>query len=113
MPGILLLQGDLAASGPSRELAGWTTDAVCLEVLEHVDDEAGLLANVAACMRPGARLIVTVPGGASVGLRPPPRPSPPLQPGTGSGKPWKGPNSRWKQPSPQGFPPSTSTAWRC
>ena len=63
MPGALLLQGDLAASAPPRELAGWATDAVCSEVLEHVDDEACLLANVAACMRPGARLIVTVPGG--------------------------------------------------
>lgn len=63
MPGALLVQGDLEASGAPRELAGWATDAVCSEVLEHVDDEAGLLANVAACMGPGARLIVTVPGG--------------------------------------------------
>ena len=63
VPGALLMQGDLAASPPPPEFAGWATDAVCSEVLEHVDDEAGLLANVAACMRPGARLIVTVPGG--------------------------------------------------
>ena len=63
MPGALLLQGDLAASPPPRELAGWATHAVCSEVLEHVDDEAGLLAHVAACMRPGGKLIVTVPGG--------------------------------------------------
>ena len=53
VPGALLLPGDLAASAPPRELAGWATHAVCSEVLEHVDDESGLLANVAACMRPG------------------------------------------------------------
>ena len=112
MPGALLLQGDLAASAPPRELAGWATHAVCSEVLEHVDDEAGLLANVAACMRPGARLIVTVPGG-------PCRPSTATSaiaattPGTGSGTSWKGPDSGSSLRSPPVSPPSTSTAWWC
>jgi SAM-dependent methyltransferase len=42
---------------------GWAMHAVCSEVLEHVDDPRELLANAAAYMAPGCRLIVTVPGG--------------------------------------------------
>lgn len=37
--------------------------AVCIEVLEHVDDPVLLLRNARAFLAEGARLIVTVPGG--------------------------------------------------
>jgi trans-aconitate methyltransferase len=47
---------------PSRYL-GWATHAVCSEVLEHVDDPVRVLENVRPCLRPGARLVVTVPAG--------------------------------------------------
>jgi SAM-dependent methyltransferase len=39
------------------------TDAICSEVLEHVDEPQRILTNTAAVMAPGCRLVVTVPGG--------------------------------------------------
>jgi SAM-dependent methyltransferase len=38
--------------------------AICIEVLEHVEDPSGLVAEVARCLRPGATLLVTVPWSA-------------------------------------------------
>jgi len=49
---------------PPPALAGWATHAVCSEVLEHVDEPAAFLRHVRAYLGPGARLVVTVPGGA-------------------------------------------------
>jgi SAM-dependent methyltransferase len=51
---------------PPAELqayAGWATDAVCSEVLEHVDSPAAFLRAARPYLADGARLIVTVPGG--------------------------------------------------
>jgi SAM-dependent methyltransferase len=48
---------------PPTRLAGWATHAVCSEVLEHVDEPAAFLHHARAYLGPGARLIVTVPGG--------------------------------------------------
>jgi SAM-dependent methyltransferase len=51
---------------PPSELsgyAGWATDAVCSEVLEHVDDPVEFLRVSRPYLADGARLIVTVPGG--------------------------------------------------
>jgi SAM-dependent methyltransferase len=42
---------------------GWATHAVCTEVLEHIDDPLTALRNASACLAPGARLVITVPGG--------------------------------------------------
>ncbi len=42
---------------------GWATDAVCSEVLEHVDDPAAFLRAARPYLADDARLIVTVPGG--------------------------------------------------
>ncbi len=39
------------------------THAVCSEVLEHVDDPAALLRNTRQLLQPGARVVITVPGG--------------------------------------------------
>jgi SAM-dependent methyltransferase len=49
---------------PAQNLAAWATHAICSEVLEHVDDPPGLLRNARAYLSPGARVLVTVPGGA-------------------------------------------------
>jgi SAM-dependent methyltransferase len=46
-----------------EDLRGWATHAICSEVLEHVDDDVGLLAGARAVMAQGCRLVVTVPGG--------------------------------------------------
>jgi 2-polyprenyl-3-methyl-5-hydroxy-6-metoxy-1,4-benzoquinol methylase len=37
--------------------------AVCSEVLEHVDDPTTLMRNATSLLAPGARVVVTVPGG--------------------------------------------------
>ena len=64
LPSAMLSRFDLAApDGPPKELLGWASHVVCSEVLEHVDDPAPLLANAARCLKPGGRLVVTVPGG--------------------------------------------------
>jgi SAM-dependent methyltransferase len=39
------------------------THAVCSEVLEHVDDPTTLMRNAATLLAPGAKVVVTVPGG--------------------------------------------------
>ncbi|HEY4918177.1 MAG TPA: class I SAM-dependent methyltransferase [Solirubrobacteraceae bacterium] len=44
-------------------LAGWASHAVCSEVLEHIDEPVAFIRNAAAYLAPGARLVVTVPGG--------------------------------------------------
>ncbi len=63
-PSARFLQWDLLADQPPpAEWSGWATDAVCSEVLEHVDEPARLLRNAQRFMAPGCRLVVTVPGG--------------------------------------------------
>ncbi len=46
-----------------KQFAGWATDAVCSEVLEHVDSPAAFLQAARPYLADNARLIVTVPGG--------------------------------------------------
>jgi 2-polyprenyl-3-methyl-5-hydroxy-6-metoxy-1,4-benzoquinol methylase len=48
---------------PAPDLAGWATHAVCSEVLEHVDQPSDFLRHARGYLGPGARLVVTVPGG--------------------------------------------------
>lgn len=54
---------DIAGGADAGELEGWATHLVCSEVLEHVDDDIGLLRAARRLMGPGCRVIVTVPGG--------------------------------------------------
>lgn len=62
--GVRLQQFDFTKPGDAPEgLEGWASHATCSEVLEHVDDPAAALVNIAACLKPGGRLVVTVPGG--------------------------------------------------
>jgi SAM-dependent methyltransferase len=44
-------------------LAGWASHAACLEVLEHIDEPVAFIRNALVYLAPGARLVVTVPGG--------------------------------------------------
>ncbi len=50
-------------AAPPAEMAGWGTHAVCSEVLEHVDDPTALMRTARSWLAPGARVVVTVPGG--------------------------------------------------
>jgi SAM-dependent methyltransferase len=57
-------QVDLLSDEPFvTELAGWADQVVCAEVLEHLDDPRSLLLNALRHAAPGARVVVTVPGG--------------------------------------------------
>lgn len=63
-PGAEFLLVDLAAGEPDAgRFRAWATHAVCSEVLEHVDDPASVLRAARVYLAPGARLVVTVPGG--------------------------------------------------
>jgi SAM-dependent methyltransferase len=48
---------------PCPRLANWATHALCSEVLEHVDEPVAFLRRARAYFAPGARLVLTVPGG--------------------------------------------------
>jgi trans-aconitate methyltransferase len=63
-PSATFIMADLL-SGPGEigDRRGWATHAVCSEVLEHVDDPAALMRSARAWLAPGARVVVTVPGG--------------------------------------------------
>ncbi len=64
IPRARLRQFDFSVPGEAPgDLRGWASHAVCSEVLEHVDDPGTVLANAAQCLKPGGRLVVTVPGG--------------------------------------------------
>jgi SAM-dependent methyltransferase len=63
-PGAEFVQRDLTQPAqPEPQQRDWASHAVCSEVLEHVDEPRELIANAAAYMSPGCRLVVTVPGG--------------------------------------------------
>jgi trans-aconitate methyltransferase len=64
LPDAEFRQVDLSSDElPPVEFRSWATHAVCSEVLEHVDDPVGLLANSRPYLAPGCLLVVTVPGG--------------------------------------------------
>ena len=64
VPKALLRRFDFnAAEGVPDELRGWATHVVCSEVLEHLDDPLAALRNAALCLKPGGKIVITVPGG--------------------------------------------------
>ncbi len=64
VPAARFICGDIAGDVEvPADLERWATQAVCTEVLEHVDDDVGLLRAAQRLMAPGCRLVVTVPGG--------------------------------------------------
>ena len=64
VPSAQFLQRNLLVPIPPEELPETRSNfAVCSEVLEHLDEPAILLRNAAACMAPGCKIVVTVPGG--------------------------------------------------
>jgi SAM-dependent methyltransferase len=52
---------DLANPVDFEALAGTVDSVVCLNVLEHVEDEMGALRNIYTALQPGGRAIVLVP----------------------------------------------------
>jgi SAM-dependent methyltransferase len=51
-----------AGAGDSQELAGFRGDScVCLNVLEHIEDDAGALRAIASTLTPGGVIVLIVP----------------------------------------------------
>jgi trans-aconitate methyltransferase len=64
VPDATFIRSDLLEPGdPDSALRAWGTHAVCSEVLEHVDRPDLLLHHALAYLAPGARIVITVPGG--------------------------------------------------
>jgi len=64
VPGATFLVADIFQPPVAlNDFIDWATHAVCSEVLEHVDDPVAFLKRARNYIAPGARLIVTVPGG--------------------------------------------------
>ena len=64
VPTATFIEANLFSPPPEFEqFRDWATDAVCSEVLEHVDDPSAFLRAVRPYICNHARLIVTVPGG--------------------------------------------------
>src|SRR2546423_538969 len=64
VPGPTFLVADIFQPPAAlNDFVGWATHAVCSEVLEHVDNPVAFLEHARKYLEPGARLIVTVPGG--------------------------------------------------
>jgi len=57
---------DLTSREDFAPLAGRYDTVVCLNVLEHVDDEASALQNVRSALEPGGRVIILVPQGPAL-----------------------------------------------
>jgi glycosyltransferase involved in cell wall biosynthesis/phospholipid N-methyltransferase len=57
---------NLSQAADFVELAGAVDSVVCLNVLEHVEDEMAGLRNIYAALRPGGRAIVLVPQGQRI-----------------------------------------------
>lgn len=66
LPAGRFIQADLLKDerpAAADALRGWADVAICSEVLEHVDQPEIVLRNIRPYLRPGGRLIVTVPAG--------------------------------------------------
>jgi SAM-dependent methyltransferase len=52
---------DLRRLGERRDLHGGFDVVICSEVVEHIIDDAKLFRDVAGCLKPGGRLLLTTP----------------------------------------------------
>ena len=65
-PNVRLRRCDLSAPGDFAPFAGQADTVVCLNVLEHIEDDAAGLRNIATALAPGGRAIVLVPQDQSI-----------------------------------------------
>lgn len=60
-PGVKVIQADLSRAADFTPLREAVDTVVCLNVLEHIDDEKTALANLRSALAPGGRLLLLVP----------------------------------------------------
>jgi SAM-dependent methyltransferase len=63
-PRVEVIRCDAAAAGECEPLAGRFDTVVCLNVLEHIEDERATLKNLFSFLKPRGKAIVLVPQGA-------------------------------------------------
>lgn len=61
LPHVALAECDLSMPEHFENLAGMADTVICLNVLEHIEDDHTGLKNIASALRPGGRAIVLVP----------------------------------------------------
>ncbi len=63
-PNVRVMQGDISDPQLPAQLATWPFDtALCVNVLEHVDDDLSALRRLWQILQPGGRLLLLVPAG--------------------------------------------------
>lgn len=65
-PTMEIRYADLARSECFEEFAGQMDSVVCLNVLEHVEDDMAGLQNIRSTLRPGGQVVILVPQGQEV-----------------------------------------------
>ena len=60
-PNLEIRKCDLCDVGDFQAMPGVFDSVVCLNVVEHVEDDSGALRNIFAALRPGGRAIILVP----------------------------------------------------
>jgi len=60
-PNLLVVRCDLSKPADFRDLQGSVDSVVCLNVVEHIEDDMTALRNLRSPLRPGGRAIVLVP----------------------------------------------------
>jgi glycosyltransferase involved in cell wall biosynthesis len=65
-PNLLIRYCDLSQPGDFTELAASMDSVVCLNVLEHVEDDMQGLRNIFSVLKPGGRAIILVPHGQEI-----------------------------------------------
>ncbi len=65
-PNLCMRRCDLASRSDFEPLAGLVDTVICLNVLEHVENDTQALANMKVALEPGGRAIILVPHGNDV-----------------------------------------------
>lgn len=60
-PAVKVLRADLTQASDFTALRETVDTVVCLNVLEHIEEEKSALANLRSCLTPGGRLLLLVP----------------------------------------------------
>ena len=60
-PNLEIRQCDLSDAGDFQPMRGMFDSVVCLNVMEHVEDDLGALRNIFSALRPGGRAVILVP----------------------------------------------------
>lgn len=62
------VRGDLQNLGEVTDALGQFDQVICMEVIEHIEDDRRVVADLASLLRPGGRLLITTPSQDRRGL---------------------------------------------